>query len=234
MTDSISTPTDVDVYRFTASAKQTIAFHVTTTAGSNLQGYLEVLDSAGDYISSNSSSPAPNESYPTTGGYLEYTFANAGTYYVAISSRQNTAFNVLTGGSDRDGTMGGYTLTLADVGSQDPNDQLTEATSIAVGSTLNDTINTPTDVDVYHFTVSAGQTVNFSIARTSGNLNPYVEIVDANGDYITSGTSALQFQFTVGGTYYVAVASQENTAFNLLTGGSDRDGTMGGYTLRLS
>ena len=244
---TIAASTDVDIFKFTAAANETISFSLRTKP--NLLGYLEVFDAAGEYLTSNSASPAPDESYPTTGAYIEYTFVNAGTYYVGVSSRTNTSYNPITGGSDTaGGGTGTYTLALSDVDAQDPNDQLTEATSLPVGSSVTDSISTVTDVDVYYFTAAAKQTISFHVQTTAGsNLQGYLEVLDSAGDYITSNSSSpapnesypttggyLEYTFPNAGKYYVAVSSRQNTAFNVLTGGSDRDGTMGGYTLTTS
>lgn len=235
--DAITTPSDVNLYRFTAVAGQTVSFNINTPSGSKLDAYLEIFDSQGYYVSFNDNGAAPGETYAKD-PYLEYTFTKTGTYYVGISSMPNDNYNVITGGGDQyDSTtgIGTYTLILSDVGKQDPNDQISEATPISTNTVINGTIDTPIDVDVYGFTVAAGQTVTFTLNRTSGNLNPYLEIADANGYYVTFGYGgSLQYTFTKAGTYYAAVSDTANENFDLITGGGKQYGNTGGYTLRLS
>ena len=232
LSDTINTPTDVDVFRFTAAANQTISFNVNTN-GSGLDAYLAVVDSGGYYVAYNGAGAAPGE-IAGTDPYVEVTFTTAGTYYVIMSGEPNDSYNVHTGGGDKYGSMGAYTLILSDVVVQDPDDQLTEARGIGAGSTVSDSISTPTDVDVYTFNAVAGQTLTFNVVRTSGNLNPYMEVLDSGGYYVSyTSSSNLKVTFTTTGKYYVVISDQANDNYNVHTGGSDHYGNTGGYTLSL-
>jgi uncharacterized delta-60 repeat protein len=247
--DTISNPNDVDVYQFTVKANQTIGFDL--TAASTLTSFIELANSSGYYITSNSGSPAPDKNYNGRDSYLEYTFPTAGTYYLAVSTSANTNFSLITGGGDHAGVStseGGYSLHLTDIGAEDPDDQLSEAHAVSTNTTINDSISNANDVDVYKFTVSAGEQASFNInVAGSSNLASFIEIANSSGYYITSNSgspapgenyngkdSYLDYTFTTSGTYYLAVSNSSNTNFNLITGGGDHggpDGTTGSYTL---
>ncbi len=250
-TGSITFSNDVNVYKFTASAGQTVGFDIDVPSGSGLSSYIEVANSAGQYITYNQSAAAPDEVYHPNQSYLEYTFITSGTYYVAVAGATNENFDLVTGGSDyagAGGTTGAYTLIVTDIGTQDPNDQLTEAAGISTNSTINDNISNANDVDLFKFTVSAGQKMSFNINLPGGgSLYSYLEILNSAGNYVTynSGSAApgetydgkqsyLEYTFTTAGTYYVAVSTAANENYNAITGGRDAAGAVvqsGNYTL---
>jgi len=130
----------------------------------------------------------------------------------------------------------------------DPNDQLNQAvllgsmtqTRIGTGS-----IDSPTDVDMYSFTVTAGQRISFDVDLTSG-LDSYIRLFDSNGvplaanndatgpGEISSPNSYLEYTFTNSGTFYLGVSGYGNTNYNALTGTGDVNGSTGSYTLVVS
>ncbi|HEX4793619.1 MAG TPA: PPC domain-containing protein, partial [Humisphaera sp.] len=113
--DSISNPNDVDLFKFTVSAGQKLSFDIDIPGGSALYSYIEIINSAGQYITYNAAGTAPGETYDPHQSYLEYTFTTGGTYYVAVACSANENFNLLTGGSDHagvSGTSGAYSLTI--------------------------------------------------------------------------------------------------------------------------
>ena len=79
--ESISPSTDVDMYQFTAEAEQRISFDVDRPAGSILDAYIRLFDSAGTQLASNDNAAGPGEP-SSTEPYLQYTFNTSGTYYI--------------------------------------------------------------------------------------------------------------------------------------------------------
>lgn len=55
---------------------------------------------------------APLET-PANEAFIQYTFVNAGTYYIGVSGVGNAAYNVQTGGNDTNGSTGVYRLTVS-------------------------------------------------------------------------------------------------------------------------
>jgi hypothetical protein len=153
-------------------------------------------------------------------------------------------------------TTGLYTLTLTNILMPDPNDQISEATMTSVGSTVSGEISITgsspdpgldaADVDMYGFTVSAGERVCFDIDRPSGSLNSWIRLFNSSGTQLaynsdgaapgepSSNDSYLEYTFASAGTYYLGVSAFLNGVYNPSTGTNDNAGTRGEYTLILS
>jgi hypothetical protein len=106
---------DVDMFSFDVTAGRTIAFDVDRRNGSSLDSYLRIFNSSGTQLAFSDDDPAPGEISPGGESYREYTFGNAGRYYVAVSSFNNSSYNAMTGGGDVAGsTTGEYSLIIKD------------------------------------------------------------------------------------------------------------------------
>jgi len=154
----------------------------------------------------------------------------------------------LTGGSGYTvGAADDATLNILDDDIPDSNDQISEATLLSVGSSTSAAISPDKDVDMYKFTVSAGQTVGFDIDRTSGSLDSYIRLfngsaneLDENDDGTgptpepSGADSYLEYTFATPGTYYLGVSTLDNDSYDPVTGGWDTGGgATGGYDLTL-
>ena len=140
------------------------------------------------------------------------------------------------------------TITIAD---NDPNDGI--AGAFALGA-MNQTrtglgqIASPTDVDIFSFTVAAGQRISFDIDQTSLGFNSYIRLFNSSGaqlaandnahgpgpEEISTENSYLDFTFSSAGTYYLGVSGAGNTNYNAVTGTGDSSGSTGLYTLVVS
>jgi hypothetical protein len=254
--DPRSDPSDVDMYSFTVAAGQKIDFDLDRTSG-NLDSYIRLFNSSGTELTYNDDAAAPGETLGTD-SYLQYTFPSAGTYYMGVSSYENRSYNPVTGtGDNGSSTTGSYTLTLTNVLMPDPNDQISEAIMTSVGSTVSGEISSAGsspdpgldagDVDMYGFTVSAGQKVCFDIDRPSGStLDSYIRLFNSSGTILKSNRdgqapgepnsddSYMEYTFTQAGTYYLGVSAYPNSAYNPTSGASDSGSTYtGAYTLSL-
>ncbi len=107
---SIESSRDVDMYRFTVTAGKKLGFDVDNATGSSLDSFIQVFDASGNVLASNDNGTGTGES-SSNDSYVEYTFSTAGTYYVAVSSKDNQGYNPTTGTGDTAGTTGGYSLT---------------------------------------------------------------------------------------------------------------------------
>jgi hypothetical protein len=103
----ISTPTDVDMFRFHVTAGQRITLAVTDIPGSVLIPYLRLFDGRGHQLAV--SAPGGRQAV------LTFTFEAAGTFYVGVSGRGNNAYSAVTGAGGRPGSTGIYTITLSPI-----------------------------------------------------------------------------------------------------------------------
>lgn len=107
---SISTATDVDMFRFEVSSGRRLAFDI-DRAGGSLNSYIRLFDSAGRQLGFNDDGGAPGE-LASLESYLEYTFSSGGTYYLGVSGYGNPTYDAIRGTGDRSGSSGAYTLMI--------------------------------------------------------------------------------------------------------------------------
>ncbi len=245
--DSINTGIDVDMFRFSVTAGQRIRFDVDRPSG-NLDSFLRLFDATGVELANNDDGPTPGEA-ATTESFIEFTFANAGSFFVGVSGFPNGTYDPVSGAGDAAGSStGAYRLNLTRVGG-DPNDTLAEAANLGAltqARTVTDSINVATDVDLFSFTVTAGQRITFDIDRPSGSQDSFLRLFNAQGTQLASNDDGptpgeansveafLDFTFTTGGTFFVGVSGFPNTNYNPLTGAGDATGSIGAYRLTLT
>ena len=136
-------------------------------------------------------------------------------------------------------------LLVADT-TTDSNDQISEATTVLVGSNVTGNIDPDTDVDMYRVNVSAGQRLGFDIDTSSnGNLDSYLRLFDSSGTELTSNDDAtgpspepndldsyIVHTFASAGAYYIGVSSFGNEGYDPVTGDGDSSGGgTGSWTL---
>ena len=165
----------------------------------------------------------------------------------------------MTGDNDGAGgfnTTGSYQLNVQTVPIlvADPDDAIAEATSLGAITTTAQTINagiTPdVDVDMYRFTVMAGQMVDFDIDTAlngPGGLGSFLKLFDSAGNLLAYNNDSaapgeawigfdayLRYQFPAAGTYYLAVSNANNVNYSPITGAGDATGGLnatGDYSL---
>jgi len=248
---SIIVGTDVDMYSFTVAAGQRVAFDVDKPAAGGLNSFLRLYDASGTALTGNDNQVGPAPEADAAEAYFEYTFATSGTYYVAVSGSGNTAYDPLTGAGDAAGSVGGYSLTLTDLGPEPAGTiglAMNLGTLLAGGSLRrSDSLNPANDVDMYSFTVAAGQRVGFDTDLLSvWAPDTYLRLFDAAGTPLTvnddgtgfglelgAGGSYLEYTFMTGGTYYVGVSGAPNSAYDPLTGAGVSGGNTGWYDLTI-
>jgi Dockerin type I domain/Bacterial pre-peptidase C-terminal domain len=259
--ETISPDVDVDMYSFTVSAGQTVDLNINTPLNGpgGLGSYIRLFNATGSELAFNNDAAAPNEMLGMD-SYLRFTFATAGTYYLGVSNSNNIAYNPITGEGDASGganSVGSYQLIVQAVVEAfvDTNDELSEAsplgaiTATAVRST--DAISPETDVDMFSFSVVAGQVVDFNINTPfngPGGLGSYIRLFDSTGMQLAFNDNAaapgealgydsyLRFVFANAGTYFVGVSNDKNSTYDPLTGDGDTIGSLnptGSYTLAI-
>ena len=245
--NSLTSATDVDMWRFNVTAGQRVGFDIDNIGGGDT--FLRIFNASGAELIANDDAPAPGETASGYESYVEYTFPSAGTFYAGVSGYGNSSYDPITGNGDGSGRTGPYTLRLTQIGVTpvaDGNDQISEATSLAIGASFSANVSPGTDVDMYRFTVTAGQRVGFDIDPVTGStLNSYLRIFNAAGTQLASndngaapGESAgtfsyLEHTFTTAGTYYAGVSGAPNSAYSATAGTGDISGSSGGFTIRL-
>ena len=137
-------------------------------------------------------------------------------------------------------------VTAATVTVADPNDQLSEAVNMgaitATPRTELGTIDNAKDVDMFRFTVTAGQRLSFDVDVT-GRFDSVIRLFNASGVQLASNDdgaapgesssleSYLTYTFTSGGTFYLGVSGYGNSSYNPTTGAGDTNGSTGDYSL---
>ncbi|MEH1921595.1 calcium-binding protein [Nostoc sp.] len=183
---SLSPQTDVDLVKFTVSAGQQVGFDVDSRNGSNLNTYLRVFNSSGTQLAANNDGAAPGET-SSQFSYLAYTFTQAGTYYVGVSSNPNSNYNAVTGLGDvaGSGATGDYRLTLNDLGIVLIGDGGNNAIA---GGNGNDNLNGAGGND----TLTGGAGNDILIGGTGNDLL----VGGAGNDVLTGGDGADTYRFT--------------------------------------
>jgi hypothetical protein len=247
---TIDAGTDVDMFSFEVSSGQRMAIDIDKASSGGLgDSYIRLFNSSGTQLASNDDGAAPGES-SSNDSYLEYTFSSGGRFYVGVSGYNNSGYDPISGGGDASGSTGAYTILVSVVTPSDPDDQTSEARSISVGSSASDGITPGTDVDMYSFTVTAGQKIGFDIDKaSSGGLgDSYIRLFNSSGTVLASNDDAaapgesgtgydsyLEYTFSSGGTYYLGVSGYGNSSYNAVDGSSDSNSSStGGYTLVLT
>lgn len=259
VSNTISVDIDVDMFAFTVTAGQIVDFDIDTILNGpgGLGSYIRLFNAQGMQINFNNDGAAPGENFLGYDAYLRHTFASAGTFYLGVSNVNNVNYNAASGNGDTAGgnnTTGSYQLSMRAI-PVDVDDSMNEATSLGAVSTTpsntNATIDPDVDVDMYKFTVTAGQMVDFDIDTTqngAGGLGSYLRLFNSQGTQIDFNDDAaatdevlgfdayLRHTFSAAGTYYLGVSNLNNILYSPSTGASDAAGgpySIGDYQLRV-
>ena len=259
----VATDIDVNFVAFFVTAGQSVDFDIDTALNGpgGLGSYIRLFNVLGQQLAFNNDAAAPSENTVGFDAYLRYTFVTAGTYYLGVSNSNNVQYDPINGNGDTAGgfnTVGSYQLILQTASAvvSDPNDALSEATSLGAVSTtpatVSASISPDTDVNMVSFSVSAGQVVDFDIDTTlngTSGLGSYIRLFNAQGvqlafndDGVAPGESRLgfdaylRFTFAAAGTYYLGVSNLNNVQYDPITGNGDTAGgfdSIGSYQLIL-
>jgi hypothetical protein len=258
---SVDPDIDVDMYKFTVTAGQVVDFDIDTVLNGpgGLGSYIRLFNSQGTQIDFNDDAAAPGESGVGFDAYLRHTFATVGTFYLGVSNYKNVTYNASNGNGDTAGglySIGAYQLTIQEFVTPlgDSDDAISEANSLGAASTTPTTathsISPDTDVDMFGFTVTAGQVVDFDIDTVlngPGGLGSYIRLFNsqgtqlafnndgaAPGENVVGFDAYLRYTFLTAGTYYLGVSNLNNTAYDATTGNGDLAGganSVGSYQL---
>ncbi len=103
------------------------------------------------------------------------------------------------------------------------NNQITDASPVAVGSTVSGVITNTTPAQAYTFSANANTQVNINLTAQSGSLDTYLALLGPNGallasndDFGDSTNSSLSTTVSVDGTYTIIA-----TRYGLTIGGTE-------------
>ena len=257
---SIDPDIDVDMYRFNVTAGQVVEFDIDTPLNGpgGLGSYIRLFNAQGTQVAFNNDGAAAGETLGFD-SFLRYNFSVAGTYYLGVSNFNNVLYNPSNGNGDTAGgqySIGDYTLIVQAtvLNANDPDDAISEAFSLGsittTAVTRSDNISPDIDVDMFSFTATAGQVVDFDIDTAlngTGGLGSFIRLfntqgtqLDFNDDGAAPGENSINFDaylrytFATAGTYYLGVSNFNNTTYSAVTGNSDTAGGLhatGAYQL---
>ena len=168
---------------------------------------LRILDANGTELAYNDQANSSNYSEIT------FTATATGTFYVSAQGYSTAT--------------GAYSLSAVEVeppAEPDPIDTST-ATAVAIGDRVTATLDEAGEIDVYAIEVVAGQDYTIFLIRDTEDAlqNPYLNLFDPNGEYITGSddvatfdwNSRLDFTATETGTLYLSAMSSDGENSNL-------------------
>jgi hypothetical protein len=233
---NITTTSDVDVYRFTTPAGTTsLTVRLGTAGKSLLAGRVEVLNAAGQVVSSRTSTnPLTGDTVLTVTGAAAKT-----TFFVRVSAGRTDTFAVGTYQLRVGFNYDPVTETVVDPVQRlgaDNNTNNTRQTATALASTPGFAANThyeasariesKDDLDFYRVVAPTGSGVMTITTRTNGALSAAVQVFDAAGNPVTSNTLLswegglfrTQVASTVAGATYFVRAAVNDPAWSAWTG----------------
>ncbi|MBS1186082.1 MAG: hypothetical protein H6R04_100 [Burkholderiaceae bacterium] len=201
----IETVNDADLFKVSLTAGSTYVFELDRTSGGLADPYLRLYDPSVNLAAFDDDGGANGNAK------IVYTATTTGTYYL--------------GAFDYDSGTGGYTIKASTAVDDYPWSTSTTGVVTVDGTVSHGTIEIAYDADLFKVTLTAGQTYDFDLVRTSGGLtDPYLYLYDSSVNLVafddnsgSSGNAHITFTATTSGTYYL--------------GASDYDSGIGGYTL---
>jgi hypothetical protein len=111
---------------------------------------------------------------------------------------------------NRNSATGDYLLTFQRVSNP------CNASALACGQSVSGGIGTVGEFDTYLLQgVNPGDTIALSMVRTSGGIDPYLEVYDGSGKRISSGFGGLVSRLESAGPYTALVRDNRNSAIGL-------------------
>ncbi|MDD4910186.1 MAG: FlgD immunoglobulin-like domain containing protein [Candidatus Omnitrophica bacterium] len=181
---SISAPTEIDAYSFTATSANCLLIDIIKSSG-EFRPYIEVYDTEGNVLDYRRIEDSAS---------LSISLPQVGTYYIYVMAGD-------------DYKTGSYSISLRDVSNP-------EITELEFGSTVTSTISTGNSSDTYAFNVNKDDYIYIAVAMTEGDLQPWLQpqpMLEARGllgiyyiDYQT--TAYLSGKITSSGTFNLTVS----------------------------
>ena len=222
--------------------------------------FQDIVTAGGTFINNGYSSALDNTNGNPIGGRDAWN-GNSGGYITTIvdvpaaAIGQNVQFRWRFG-TDNSATSTGWSVDTIELNQlPDPDDQISEVTAVTpLNTTITGVLDNRLDVDMYKFTVTAGQTLQFDL-DTAGLATPLIDSVlrlfNAAGSQLTKDDdsdgyqligleandleSFIQYTFAVAGTYYIGVSGFDNSGYSPTTGNGDvlSNQAVGNYELHI-
>ena len=223
---SISRPLDVDLYSVTLVAGDTLHLSVLSDASKGdalVDLPLRLFDSAGNQIDSAVSNAGTN--VPA----LTEAITTPGTYYVGVSSADNSNYNPLVANSGTAGSTGDYQLVVrvnsaSSVSAEvEPNNVIGRPNVIGANANVAGAIGTAGDADFYMFNVTAPGLFTAAVNADAGSsLNARLTLFgpdqtpwQTSDDQAAGNQNPLITANLVPGTYFLKVESSAPSGTSL-------------------
>ena len=102
--EAISYQTDVDMFSFDVSVGQKVSIDIDRLSNGGGDPYIRLFASSGTQLAANDDAQAPGESFSLE-SYLEYTFTQAGQFFVGVSGYPNLSYDPLSSTGDVNGSI---------------------------------------------------------------------------------------------------------------------------------
>jgi serralysin len=204
-TGEIETLGDHDWFRVDLVAGQSYSFTTSSTgAGGVTDTFLNLRDAAGNIISTNDDIGATNFY-----SQIIFTATTSTSYFIDVGTFDNS----------QTGTFQIIANSTAPVGPDTVAGDSSTTGSVALGGTVNGTIDTNGDHDWYAVQLVAGQSYFIRTLNTGGtDVDTFISLRNSAGTVLASNDdgagspySLTRYQVTTTGTYYVDVGAFEDT-----------------------
>ncbi len=248
---------DIDLFKVTTVSPGSLALSLAPVGGgTSFDSFLRLFDANGSQLAAND-----DASQSTRYSALSSAQLPAGTYYIGVSSFDNSAYNIQTGaGAANGGSTGDYLLTV-NLNNPDPNGVVTGAVAFAglpigfvgiidsdpppPGSTTRVQIG-PQDVDIFEVIIPDDGSLTVETdtsAYGAQGVDTFLRIFNAQGNVLASHDdisasntdSRIVLQVTLGQTIYVGVSDFNNQAYSPFNPfGRSNTGSGGSYDLSMT
>ncbi|MFL5319673.1 MAG: beta strand repeat-containing protein [Myxococcaceae bacterium] len=177
---------DVDYFSFSTTASH--IYKADCTSSNSSLCYMSIYDSNQSYVTGVSGSTASSVTFAPSA---------AGTYYASVS------------GSGSTGSVGTYSLTVSDIGTDDHSNTATNATPITTTAAVAGNIQYSNDSDYFGFTGTLNNVYTFTCTTTASNICR-MRARNASGTILATAngglsTNTMSFKATSAGSYTVEV-----------------------------
>ena len=153
------------VYTFNGQMNEVVAISMNRQSG-DLDSYLLLTDEQGHILA------LSDDNGPSTNAHIEFKRIPASGRYFVIATRF---------GQDHGTTSGDYTLLLERVGSG-----VTENTTLQYGDSVLGRITQEEPLAFYFLRAQRGDVINITMRRTSGDLDPHLDLATGDGTVMVS------------------------------------------------
>ena len=213
LSGNVRTPSDVDLYAVEMAAGQRLIWY--TEWGGGFVPLTRVFDATGTQVAvaANASPESP----------LEFIAAAAGTYYIGMSSPDNTDYDPHVADSGWGTSTGSFYIYAIIDGNNTPADATTVNVPLGSVVTVSGDVQPPdgaplsySDADVYAVTLGAGELLTIATHTTALESHAwlYIELLDSSGNNVATTDSsgggsepAVHAVVSQAGTYYVRVTA---------------------------